>query len=163
MYLLKQAEAIHGIRFVSTRRKMGAIRGVLLMIRTRMTEQKGSDKKRATRVAARIQQELSLALAEVVKDPGTRSVIISLVRLSDDLRHANVYVRLVAGGDEPQERKKALAGLTRATGILRREVTERAGLRFAPELKFFYDDGQDARTRIDELLAEVDRERKGKK
>ncbi len=127
-----------------------------------MSDQKVSDKKRATRVAGRIQQELSAALMEVVKDPGVRSVIVSLVRLSDDLRHANVYVRLVAGGDDAKERKKALAGLTRATGVLRREVTERAGLRFAPELKFFYDEGQDARTRIDELLAEVDKERKGK-
>jgi ribosome-binding factor A len=128
-----------------------------------MSEKKAPDTKRATRVGARIQQELSLALAEVVKDPGVRSVIISLVRLSDDLRHATVYVRLVAGGEDPAARKKALAGLTRATGVLRREVTERAGLRFAPELKFFYDEGQDARTRIDELLAEVDQERKKKK
>jgi len=128
-----------------------------------MSEKKAPDTKRATRVGARIQQELSLALAEVVKDPGARSVIISLVRLSDDLRHATVYVRLVSDGDDPAARKKALAGLTRATGVLRREVTERAGLRFAPELKFFYDEGQDARTRIDELLAEVDQERKKKK
>jgi hypothetical protein len=46
----------------------------------------------------------------------------------------------VAGGEEAEARKKALAGLTRATGVLRREVTERAALRFAPELKFFYDE-----------------------
>ena len=126
-----------------------------------MSEKKAPDKKRATQVGARIHQELSLALVEVVKDPGVRTVIISLVRLSDDLRHANVYVRLLENGDDPAERKKALTGLTRATGVLRREVTERAGLRFAPELKFFYDEGQDARTRIDELLAEVEKERKG--
>ncbi len=128
-----------------------------------MSDEKVSDKKRAMRVAARVHQELSSALVEVVKDPGVRTVIISLVRLSDDLRHANVYVRLVSGGDDAAERKKALAGLTRATGVLRREVTERAGLRFAPELKFYYDEGQDARTRIDELLAEVDKESKGKR
>ena len=127
-----------------------------------MSEKKVPDTKRATRVSARIHQELSAALMEVVKDPGVRSVIVSLVHLSDDLRHATVYVRLVSGGDDPTARKQALSGLTRATGVLRREVTERAGLRFAPELKFFYDEGQDARTRIDELLAEVDHERKGK-
>jgi ribosome-binding factor A len=127
-----------------------------------MSDLKVSDKKRATRVAARVQQEMSLALVEVVKDPAVRTVIISLVRLSDDLRSANVYVRLLSGGEDPVERKKALAGLTRATGVLRREVTDRAGLRFAPDLKFHYDEGQDARSRIDELLAEVEKERKGK-
>ena len=127
-----------------------------------MSDQKVSEKKRATRVAARIREELSLALAEVVKDPRTRGVIVSLVRLSDDLRHASVYVRLVSGGDDETVRKQALTGLERASGVLRREVTERAGLRFAPELKFHYDEGQDARTRIDELLAEVEKEQKAR-
>ena len=120
-----------------------------------------ADVKRATRVGERIREELSLALAEVVKDPGVRNVIVAAVRVSDDLRHANVYVRLVTGGDDEAERKKSLAGLARASGILRREVTERAGLRFAPELRFHYDEGQDARSRIDELLREVDLERSG--
>jgi ribosome-binding factor A len=120
-----------------------------------------ADVKRATRVAERIREELSIALAEVVKDPGARGVIVSGVQVSDDLRHANVYVRLVTGGDDDGERKRALAGLTRASGVLRREVAERAGLRFAPELRFHYDEGQDARDRIDELLREVDLEKTG--
>jgi ribosome-binding factor A len=120
-----------------------------------------ADVKRATRVAERIREELAFALAEVVKDPGARGVIVAGVRVSDDLRHANVYVRLVSGGDDETERKRALAGLTRASGVLRREVTERAGLRFAPELRFHYDEGQDARDRIDQLLREVDLEKSG--
>ena len=120
------------------------------------------DVKRATRVAARIREELAVALTEVVKDPGARGVIISGVSVSDDLRHAEIYVRLLAEGEDADARKRALAGLTRATGVLRREVTTRAGLRFAPELKFHYDEGQDARSRIDQLLAEVDHDTKKK-
>jgi ribosome-binding factor A len=49
---------------------------------------------------------------------------------------------------------KALGG---AGAKLRREVTQRVGLRSAPELKFFFDSGQDAITRIEELLEEVKR------
>jgi ribosome-binding factor A len=120
------------------------------------------DVKRATRIAARIQQELALALTEVVKDPRASGVIVSRVTVSDDLRLASIYVRLVHGGEDAAEQKRALVGLGKASGVLRREVTERAGLRFAPELRFFYDEGQDARTRIDELLREVDVERKKK-
>ena len=43
--------------------------------------------------------------------------------------------------------------------MLRRQVTTRVGLRFAPEFRFFYDDQLDAVTRIEELLEEVKREK----
>jgi len=51
----------------------------------------------------------------------------------------------------------ALGETERAEAYLRRAVTKRVGLRFAPELRFFYDEGQDAVTRIEELLEEVKR------
>ncbi len=44
--------------------------------------------------------------------------------------------------------------------MLRREVSRRIGLRFAPELTFDYDDGQDDITRIEALLEEMKAERK---
>jgi ribosome-binding factor A len=44
--------------------------------------------------------------------------------------------------------------------MLRREVTQRLRLRTAPELKFVYDDGSDRSTRVDELLAEIEAERR---
>ena len=128
-----------------------------------MSDEKVSGKKRATRVAERVREEMALALTEVVKDPGANGVIVSSVKVADDLRLATIYFRLVEGGDNESTRKKALAALARASGVLRREVTERAGLRFAPELRFFYDEGLDARTRIDELLAEVEHEKKSAK
>jgi ribosome-binding factor A len=47
--------------------------------------------------------------------------------------------------------------------MLRREVTHRLGLRYAPELRFFYDEGVDHETKIEQVLAEIDAERKGRK
>jgi ribosome-binding factor A len=44
--------------------------------------------------------------------------------------------------------------------MLRREVTQRLQLRSAPELRFVYDDGMDNTTRVEQLLAEIDAERK---
>ncbi len=52
-----------------------------------------------------------------------------------------------------------VAALKRATPLLRRQVTTRVGLRFAPEFRFFYDDQLDAVTRIEQLLEEVKREK----
>jgi ribosome-binding factor A len=44
--------------------------------------------------------------------------------------------------------------------MLRREVTNRVKMRYAPELRFFYDDRLDKVTRIEELLEEVKKDRK---
>ena len=46
--------------------------------------------------------------------------------------------------------------------MLRREVTRRLGLRHAPELRFQYDEGQDDSVRVEQLLAEIESERRRK-
>jgi ribosome-binding factor A len=118
--------------------------------------------KRAARVAERLREELAGLVSHELGDPRVQGVIVSRVKLSDDLRHARVLFRLLEGGDDAERRKSAQAGLERAAGVLRREVTARAGLRFAPELKFHYDEGQEAGDRIEQLLDEVRRDREGK-
>jgi ribosome-binding factor A len=117
--------------------------------------------KRAVRVAARVQEELASLVALEARDPRLVGVVISRVEMPDDLRSARVYVRLL----EPSEAKKkeALAGLARAAGMLRREVTGRVGLKFAPDLRFYYDEAQEKIARIEELLEEVRRDEKGRR
>jgi ribosome-binding factor A len=116
--------------------------------------------KRATRVAEGVREELSALIARTVRDPRVRGVTIGRVDMTDDLRRARVLVRLLEGGDDDARREEAIEGLSRASGLLRREVTKRLGLRYAPELVFVYDDGQDAASRIEQLLAEVEAEKK---
>ncbi len=118
--------------------------------------------KRATRVAERVKEELAVLVSQELRDPRVDGVIVSGVRVSDDLRSVRVRFRLLEGGDDVGRRKAAKDGLTRASGLLRRELTARAQLRFAPELSFFYDEGQEARDRVDELLEEVKREEKSR-
>lgn len=111
--------------------------------------------KRAIRVGERLRQELSTLIAREARDPRIGSVVVARVHMPDDLRDARVFVRLLEGGDDLKRRAEALEGLTRAAGMLRRELTKRMKLRFAPALQFVYDEGQDKVTRIEELLAEV--------
>jgi ribosome-binding factor A len=115
--------------------------------------------KRAARVGERVKEELSWLLARNVRDPRLAGVTVSEVRMSDDLRNARVYVVLLEGGSDAERRKEALAALTGAAGMLRGEVTQRVGLRFAPSLRFLYDDTREKRARIDQLLAEVEADR----
>jgi len=119
-----------------------------------------SEVKRATRVAGRVREEMAWLLTREVRDPRVAGVIVSRVEMTDDLKMARVYVRMLEGGDAEQV-DTALKGLERTASMLRREVTKKVGLRYAPELRFFYDDGLDKTTRIEELLEEVRRDSGG--
>ena len=118
--------------------------------------------KRATRVAERLREELAFLLSREVKDPRIKDVLVSRVEMPDDLKMARVQVRLLHGGANELRRKEALAGLARAASMIRREVAKRMSLRFAPELRFYYDEGQDKVERIEQLLHEVKAEEKAR-
>jgi ribosome-binding factor A len=115
---------------------------------------------RVRRVEKGLREELASLLAHEVKDPGAAGTVVTRVEITNDLRSAKVHVRLLEGGDDLARRGSLVAALGRATGMLRREVTQRLRLRSAPELRFVYDEGLDNTTRVEQLLAEIDAERK---
>jgi ribosome-binding factor A len=115
--------------------------------------------KRSARVAERVREEIATALSRDLEDPRLAHVVVTRVEMPDDLQLARVMVRLATGGDDPVGRKRALAGLKAASGHLRTRVGRALGLRRTPELQFQYDEGQDASTRIEELLMEIKRDR----
>jgi ribosome-binding factor A len=122
-----------------------------------------TSKERPTRIAAQIRQEAARFVARELADPRLEGLVVSSVWLSNDLRIAKLFFRLatIATGAEHEAQKKAAQkGLESASGRLRKAITSRLGLRVAPELRFVYDEGQEARDRIDQLLGEVARERK---
>lgn len=119
---------------------------------------------RPARMAAEIRQELARLIARDLGDPRLEGLIIASVSITKDLRLARVYWRLAIlagpGVNIEARRKEAQQALERATGRLKSAITTRLKMRFAPELRFQYDAGQEARDRIDELLEEVKRDRK---
>lgn len=112
--------------------------------------------KRSVRVGERLREELAVLVAREVRDPRVHGATISEVVMTDDLQLAKVRVRLPPQmPDEPAARRALLAGLQSASGMLRRELGTRLGLRYAPKLAFYYDEAPEKRTRIDELLHEI--------
>ena len=120
----------------------------------------GEPSTRLLRIAQGVREELASLLGDEVRDPGAAGAVVTGVVMAGDLRSARVNVRLLEGGDDATRRKQLIAALTRAAGMLRREVGQRLGLRFAPELRFFYDDGSDNASRVEELLAEIEADRR---
>ena len=116
--------------------------------------------KRSVRVGEQFKAALADLLAREVSDPRLAGVIVSRVELTDDLGLLTAYVRMLSGGDDEKTRGAAMRGLERASGMLRRELGSRVKTRVVPQLRFFYDEGQDRQARVDELLREIDNERK---
>lgn len=114
---------------------------------------------RVRRVEQAVREELAALLLDEVKDPGAAGAVVTRVQMAGDLRSARVYVRVLEGGGDPDRRKSVVSALTRAAGMLRREITQRLGLRHAPELRFHYDDGLDDTARVEQLLSEIEAER----
>lgn len=113
---------------------------------------------RAERVGERVRAEIAdLVLRGRLRDPLTRDVVISGVKMTPDLQTAYVYVRVL---QEVDERRKArvVEGLNRAAGFVRKEIAPKLGLRRVPELRFFWDEVVDTAQRLDALFAEIDEE-----
>lgn len=110
---------------------------------------------RAIRVAELIRQEIAQLLTKGVKDPRVGFVSVMDVRMSTDLRYADVYVSLFGG---EKERKSSLIGLRNSSGWLRREIGKKIRLRFTPEIRFFEDDSLDNAFRLEQVFREIQAE-----
>jgi ribosome-binding factor A len=115
------------------------------------------EKKRPQRVAGAIQKTIMSLILNELRDPRVANVTVTSVQMTDDLQLAKVYVRHLMGYDEKIE-KDVLAGLKSASIKIRKEVAKEIGLRQTPELRFYFDKGQEARDRIEHLLMEIAQE-----
>src|SRR5262249_62036117 len=89
---------------------------------------------RADRVADQIRMEVADILMRKIKDPRVRSVTVTDVELTNDLRLARVFVTAL-GTDA--EKREIFVGLAKATGFVRSELGRRGGVRYFPENVFF--------------------------
>jgi ribosome-binding factor A len=108
---------------------------------------------RVERINSLIQQLLMELLRSEVKDPRLSGMIsITSVETAADLKFAKIYVSSLGGVAEKDE---VLAGLKRASGFLRSELTHKLDLRTAPELDFRWDESIEHGAHILELLDKV--------
>lgn len=107
---------------------------------------------RADRVAGLIQQILSELLRRDISDPRLQMVTITDVTLTKDLRRARIYFASAGGKDLSEQTAQ---GFHSAAGFIKRQLGPQLGLRYMPELEFFYDDALDHGARIDQLLKSI--------
>lgn len=110
--------------------------------------------RRTDRLESVLQSELSFLISHRLKDPRIGLASVSAVRMSRDLRYAQVLVSVL--GEDEAERLETVEVLAHAAPALRRMLAERVELRAAPELRFQLDRGAEYSQRIAELLEEND-------
>ena len=110
---------------------------------------------RPERVAHMVQQLLAERFARGMRDPRIGFVTITGVKMSPDLREAQVY--WTVHGDAGQ-RQHTAQGLVNARGSLRREIAVELKLRVVPDLHFKYDEAIDRGERIEQLIRQVHEE-----
>jgi ribosome-binding factor A len=104
---------------------------------------------RADRVSGLIQEVLSNLLKKDIHDPRLKMVTITNVKMSRDLKLARIYFSIYGDSSKVEAAAK---GFESARGFIKRSLARRLGLRYMPDLKFFYDESFEYGTHIDELL-----------
>ena len=106
--------------------------------------------RRSEKMSRLLRETIAGLIIRGIKDPRVSGVTITGVDVSPDLRHADVYYR-VLGTTADADRAKA--GLEHATGYIQGVVGRELRLRYTPELRFEFDPTPDRARRLEELLA----------
>jgi len=108
-----------------------------------------ANSQRLRRVADQIQKELSGLLRTELKDPRVGMITLTGVEVSPDLAHAKVFFTTLG---DPEARARTEAGLKRAAGFLRAELSHRLKLRVTPEVRFVHDASVERGARLSKLI-----------
>ncbi len=108
--------------------------------------------KRADRVADQIRMEVADILMRKIKDPRVRTVTVTDVELTADLRIAYVFVTTM---EQDAAERDVFAGLSKASGFVRAELGRRLTLRYLPEIVFKKDMTGPRGDRVLKLLDEL--------
>jgi|SRR5690554_252611 len=118
--------------------------------------------KRSDRVNETLRKELSnLLMRGVLRDPRVDGVIVSAVKVTEDLSQARVYVRLLQDS-KAHEQEALVEALEGGAGILRRAMAPAIRAKNIPELRFFWDDSVDHGLRMEALFHELKEEREAR-
>ncbi len=108
--------------------------------------------KRSKRVQELLLEEISGLIQFGLKDPRIGFATVTGVDLTDNLKHARVYVGII--GDDEQK-QGTLEGLQNARGYIRSVLGKNLHLKFIPELSFHLDETAEKAQKISKILNEL--------
>lgn len=110
--------------------------------------------RRTERIASLVQAELGTLLLRKMKDPRLGFITLTGVDMTEDLKFARVYYRVM--GQDKNETQRALE---HAAGFFQHEIAVALKLRFTPKLSFHWDESLDQGLQIEKILSELKKEK----
>ena len=107
---------------------------------------------RALRLAGEFRKNIYEILINDVNDECITEMFgITEVEVSDDLKHAKVYVSVFSGTDE--KKAATFEAIVKYAGFIRRKLGTMMHIRTVPELHFLKDNSVDYGNKIDKILS----------
>ena len=108
--------------------------------------------KRSQRIQELLLKEISKLLQGGLKDPRIGFATLTRVEVSDNLKHAKIFVSVM--GSE-KERTDTLNALKNAKGFIRNALGKNLYLKYLPELQFKKDENAEHVEKITRILEEL--------
>lgn len=108
--------------------------------------------KRSERIQGLLQEEISKLIQHGLKDPRIGFATITRVAVTENLKHAKVYVSVMGSQGE---KNNTLDGLNSAKGYIRGTLGKNLCLKFVPELSFILDETATKAEKIHKILNEL--------
>lgn len=112
--------------------------------------------RRVYQVGERIKELIAEHLLHTA-DPRFSLVTITSVMVSPDLRNAKVYwvVSMISGVDREERIAEVHEAFHAAEGLFRRMLAKQLGVRFVPDVRFYYDDTLDTVEHVERLMERI--------
>lgn len=111
------------------------------------------DIKRVRRIAGEMQKEISMIIANGIKDPRVSPMAsVTAVDLKNDLQFAKIYISVL--GDD-KEKQDTIDGLKSSIGFIKKELGERLKLRHIPDITIHLDESIERGIYMEKLISEV--------
>jgi ribosome-binding factor A len=107
---------------------------------------------RSERVGRHIRNTLADILRRHVKDPRLKLVTITDVDVSPDLRLAKIY--FATTGDD-KKIQSVQRGFDTARPFIKKRLGQALGLRYTPDIRFYYDESLDYGARMEALFRSI--------
>lgn len=107
---------------------------------------------RTARLNSQILRELTALIREELRDPRVAGVTLTSVECAPDMRHARVYVSVMALERKPEDAAAALNG---AAGKLRQALKHALAIKHIPELHFHADRTAASADHVNQLIRQA--------
>ncbi len=107
--------------------------------------------KRSQRVGHLIREEVSDIVLNRLKDPRLGFLTVTDVEVTEDLRHARIYISTL----KDEDRDEAIEILNSAKSFIRSELGKRLRMKFVPSLEFRFDETTRYGDKMERLLKKI--------